>query len=71
MLDQMRPTAQGRRRGASAFEFTLLVASIAVVVGLVAFAFGSYLHSALRTGCSTTASGGSVTSACSTQPTAP
>jgi len=43
MLDQMRPQTQGRRRGASAFEYTLLVASIAVVVALVAFAFGSYI----------------------------
>jgi len=71
MLDQMRPTTHGRRRGASAFEFTLLVASIGVVVALVAFAFGSYLHSALRTGCGTATAGASATSACSTEPTAP
>ena len=43
MLDQMRPRTQGRRRGASTFEYVLLVVSIAVVVALVAFAFGSYL----------------------------
>jgi hypothetical protein len=43
MLDQMRPATHGRRRGASTFEYALLVVSIAAVVGLVAFAFGSYL----------------------------
>ncbi len=43
MLDQMRPQTQGRRRGASTFEYALLATSIALVVALVAFAFGSYL----------------------------
>jgi hypothetical protein len=43
MLDQMRPQTQGRRRGASPFEYALLVVSILAVVALVAFAFGSYI----------------------------
>jgi hypothetical protein len=43
MLDQMRPRTQGRRRGASSFEFTLLMVSIAAVLALVVFAFGSYV----------------------------
>jgi hypothetical protein len=43
MLDQMRPQTHGRRRGASTFEYALLVVSILAVVALVAFAFGSYI----------------------------
>jgi hypothetical protein len=43
MLDQMRPGTQGRRRGASTLEFALLVISIAAVLALVTFAFGSYV----------------------------
>jgi Flp pilus assembly protein TadG len=43
MLDQMRRETQGQRRGASTFEFALLVISIAAVLALVIFAFGSYV----------------------------
>ncbi len=65
MLDQLREQTHGRRRGASTVEYSLLLAAIATVVALVAFAFGSYLHSALRTGCDRTASGQSATPSCS------
>jgi Flp pilus assembly pilin Flp len=51
MLDQLRQETHGRRRGASTVEYSLLIAAIATVVALVAFAFGSYLHSALRPAC--------------------
>ena len=43
MLDSMRPETQGHRRGASTFEFALLVISIAAVLALVIFAVGSYV----------------------------
>jgi hypothetical protein len=48
MLDQMRPQTLGRRKGASTTEYSLLLAAIATVVALVAFAFGNYLHSTLN-----------------------
>jgi Flp pilus assembly pilin Flp len=51
MLDQMRPQTLGRRKGASTTEYSLLLAAIATVVALVAFAFGNYLHSTLHSGC--------------------
>ena len=49
MLDRMRPR-RGSPAWASAGRVTAAGRVIAVVVVLVAFAFGSYLHSALRTG---------------------
>jgi Flp pilus assembly pilin Flp len=55
MLDQLRQETHSRRRGASTVEYSLLLAAIATVVALVAFAFGSYLHSALRPSCTGTA----------------
>jgi hypothetical protein len=51
MLDQMRPETLGRRRRASTTEYSLLLAAIATVVALVAFAFGNYLHSTLHPAC--------------------
>jgi hypothetical protein len=65
MLDQLRQETHGRRRGASTVEYSFLLAAIATVVALVAFAFGSYLHSALRTGCTDPAAARSAPSSCS------
>ncbi len=62
MLDRVRQQTRGRRRGASTVEYSLLVAAIAVVVALVAFAFGSYLHSALRPACNASAPSSTSTS---------
>jgi Flp pilus assembly pilin Flp len=63
MLDQLRQETHGPRRGASTVEYSLLLAAIATVVALVAFAFGNYLHSALRTGCDRS-SGQTASSSC-------
>jgi Flp pilus assembly pilin Flp len=53
---------------ASPVEYGLLAAAIVVVVTLVAFAFGSYLHHALRTPCGDgTDLNGSTTASCSVQ----
>jgi Flp pilus assembly pilin Flp len=49
MLTRLRRHARTRR--ASTVEYGLLAAAIVAVVLLVAFAFGSYLHSALRAPC--------------------
>ncbi len=65
MLDQMRQETRGRRRGASTVEYSLLLAAIATVVALVAFAFGSYLHSALRPACGAAGSAPATQSSCS------
>ena len=65
MLDQMRQETRGRRRGASTVEYSLLLAAIATVVALVAFAFGSYLHSALGTGCGRSDGQQAASSSCS------
>jgi Flp pilus assembly pilin Flp len=38
-------------RGTSPVEYGLIAAAVVVIVVMVAFAFGSYVHHALRTPC--------------------
>ena len=64
MLRKRRPDSGPRRRGASTAEYSLLLAAIATVVAMVAFAFGNYLHSTLRPGCDGSVDAQSSSSAC-------
>jgi Flp pilus assembly pilin Flp len=66
MLDQMRLKTLGRRKGASTVEYSLLLAAIATLVALVAFAFGNYLHSALHPACPDAGQSQASAAACAT-----